>query len=78
MEKKQITSPLKAIRAYCLGCAGTSNEVKLCPVEKCELHEWRFGKNPYAKKREMTEEQRAAAVERLRKAREAKHENRDA
>jgi hypothetical protein len=77
MEKKQITSPLKAIRAYCLGCAGTSNEVKLCPAEKCELHEWRFGHNPF-RKSTMTEEQRAAAVERLRKAREAKHENRDA
>lgn len=77
MEKKQITSPLKAIRAYCLGCAGTSNEVKLCPAEKCELHVFRSGHNPF-RKSTMTEEQRAAAAERLRKAREAKHENRDA
>ena len=75
MEKKQITSPLKAIRAYCLGCAGTSNEVKLCPVEKCELFMFRSGHNPF-RKSTMTEEQRAAAAERLRKAREAQNEKR--
>lgn len=77
MEKKQITSPLKAIRAYCLGCAGTSNEVKLCPVEKCELFMFRLGHNPF-RKSTMTEEQRSAAAERLRKAREAQNEKRKA
>ena len=73
MQKKPITTPLRAIRAYCLDCAGTSNEVKLCPVEKCVLHEWRFGHNPFAKKREMTEEQRAAVAERFRQSRENKN-----
>lgn len=66
-----ITSPLKAIRAHCLECAGTTNEVSLCPIEGCPLYPFRFGKNPFRQKREMTEEQRIAAVERLAKAREA-------
>lgn len=72
-ESKIITSPIKAIRAKCLECSNNSaNEVKLCPVEKCALHPFRFGKNPYRTKREMTEEQLAAARERMQKANEAK------
>lgn len=48
-------SPLKAIRAKCLDCScGSSNEVKLCPVTKCALYPFRFGKNPYRKHREYT------------------------
>lgn len=67
-----ITSPVKAIRAFCLDCVGGSaNEVKLCPSTKCALRPFRFGKNPFTK-RELTDEQRAAAAERLRNAREAK------
>lgn len=46
MEKK-IISPLKAVRLKCLDCcSGSSNEVRLCPAEKCPLHPFRFGKNP--------------------------------
>jgi len=46
MEEKRI-SPLKAIRLKCLDCScGSSNEVKLCPAEKCPLYPFRFGKNP--------------------------------
>lgn len=46
----EITSPLKAIRAYCLDCCGgQANEVKLCPAEDCPLYPFRFGKNPYRK-----------------------------
>ena len=72
MEKK-LTNPVKAIRAFCMECVGGSaNEVKLCPSMRCPLHPFRFGRNPYRSKREMTEEQRAAAAERLRKAREEK------
>ena len=41
------SSPLKAIRAYCLGCScGSANEVKLCPIARCELYPFRFGHNP--------------------------------
>ena len=72
-EKKIITNPVKAIRAFCLDCmGGSSNEVKQCSTEDCPLWNFRFGKSPFRAKREMTEEQRAAAAERLRKAREAK------
>ena len=46
MEERRI-SPLKAIRLKCLDCCcGSAHEVKLCPVEKCPLHHYRFGKNP--------------------------------
>lgn len=38
-------TPLKAIRAKCLGCcAGSGKEVRLCPVERCSLHSLRLGK----------------------------------
>ena len=62
-------TPLEAIRAKCLDCAYDAQEVKLCPSVKCALHPFRFGKNPFIK-REMSEEQRKAAGERLKAARE--------
>lgn len=71
--EEYIQSPLKAIRANCLQCVGGSAyEVKTCTAKNCYLFPFRFGKNPYTKKREMTEEQRAAAADRLRAAREKK------
>ena len=40
-------SPLKAIRKNCLDCCnGSAKEVRLCPIEDCPLHQFRFGKNP--------------------------------
>ena len=40
-------TPMKAIRAKCLDCCcNSSNEVRLCAVEKCPLYPYRFGKNP--------------------------------
>lgn len=67
------TNPVKAIREKCLDCCcGQANEVKLCAIEQCALWPFRFGKNPYRQKREMSDEQRQAAVERLRRAREAR------
>jgi len=65
-------SALKQIRKHCLECCGTANEVKLCAVPNCALYEYRLGKSPNHKPRQMTDEQRAAAAERLRKARESK------
>lgn len=63
------TSPVKAIREFCLGCCGgSSNDVKSCTAPNCALFAFRFGKNPYIK-REMTEEQREAAKIRLAEAR---------
>lgn len=61
-------NPVKVIRAKCLDCcAGSAKEVDACPAEKCPLWRWRFGKNPYREKREMTEEQKAALKERMAK-----------
>lgn len=63
----KITSITKAVKAKCLDCcAGDRTEVKLCPAVNCPLHNFRFGKNPFRKKREYTEEQRKAMGERLR------------
>lgn len=61
-------SPLVAIRDKCLDCCCyDKNEVKLCTAKNCPLWEFRLGKNPYRKRKEMSEEQKAAASERLRK-----------
>lgn len=70
----EIKSPLKAIRAFCLDCCGgNANFVKECASKTCSLKSFRFGKNPYAK-REMSEEQRMAARERMKNARKAKEQ----
>lgn len=72
---EKIKSPVKAIRAKCLDCCcGQQLEVKLCPTEKCALWPFRFGKNPYRAKRELTEEQRAEIAERFMKNRREKRE----
>lgn len=61
-------TPLKAIRLKCLDCCcGSSYEVEQCPCEDCTLYPFRFGKNPFRKKRELTEEQRKELAERLAK-----------
>ena len=64
-------TPMKAIRAKCLDCNGTSNEVKLCPCTDCALWPFRLGKNPNIKPRNLTDEQRKAAAERLKNARDS-------
>lgn len=63
-------SPLKAIREKCIDCCcGQLAEVKQCPSVRCALHPFRMGKNPYRARREMTVEQRQAAIDRLSKIR---------
>ena len=42
-------TPLKAIRANCLACSGSSKEVAICTVPDCPLYIYRFGKNPNRK-----------------------------
>lgn len=67
-ELPKYRNPVKVMRAKCLDCCGGSmKEVELCPAEKCPLHKWRFGKNPYRAKRELTDEQKAAMRERMAK-----------
>lgn len=67
------TSRGDAIRAMCLQCMGGSpHEVRLCVSSTCPLFAFRMGTDPWREKREMTEEQRQAAAERLARAREAR------
>lgn len=62
-----ITNPVKAIRAKCIDCmCGQVTEVQLCTCTDCALYPFRMGKNPYRKKQEYTEEQKAALAQRLR------------
>jgi len=69
-----MNTPMKAIKAKCIDCSGgSSREVKLCIVESCPLFYFRLGKNPNRKPSKMTDEQKVAAAERLKKAREAKN-----
>ena len=76
-QTKIITSPIKAIRAKCLDCCcGQANEVKLCTCKDCPLYAFRFGKNPY-NTRQLTDEQRKAASERMKKVAEARKANKD-
>ena len=73
MEK--ITSPLKAIKAFCVDCMGGQvTYVKDCTSTNCPLYEFRFGKNPY-NTRQLTDEQRQAASERMKKVAEARKAN---
>lgn len=63
-------TPIKAIRQYCLECCYDSpNEVRICNITDCPLYPYRLGHNPN-RKNNMTEEQKEALRERLRKARE--------
>lgn len=69
------TSPLKAIREHCIECCGGSaHEVKLCATGRCPLYAFRFGKNPYRKPREMSEQEKEALRDRLANARK-QHRN---
>ena len=71
-------SPLKAIKEKCLDCCcWQAYEVRICDMNDCPLHPFRLGKHPKGStnRKPMTEEQRAAAAERLKIAREAKNKN---
>ena len=64
------TNPVKAIREKCLDCTCNQiSEITDCPIKSCALYAFRFGKNPYRAKRELTDEQKEAASQRLIKAR---------
>lgn len=67
---KVIEKPLDAIYEKCLDCSVyDEKEVKLCACTSCSLWPFRFGTNPYHRKRELTEEQRKAAAERVKNVR---------
>jgi len=70
---KKITSPLKAIRAKCLDCSNDSpQEVRSCNITGCSLHDFRMGKNPHRKSRELSPAQIKEMSERLSRARKSK------
>ena len=76
MSEDKIPSLLKSVRKKCLECSGDSRqEVKECPITSCALYPYRLGRNPNRKGRELTEEQKLAAKERLAKARARKSKN---
>jgi hypothetical protein len=51
---------------------GQTSEVKECPIVKCPLYPFRFGKNPYRQRREMSEEQKQVLADRLKEARNSR------
>lgn len=46
---KEIRTPVKAIRAFCIECAGADSKmyIKTCGGNNCPLFPFRFGVNPY-------------------------------
>lgn len=71
-----LKNPVKAIRAYCIGCMGGQvSEVEKCWAEHCELFPFRMGKNPYRAERVYTPEQRAAMAQRLADSRKKSQES---
>lgn len=67
---KTLEKPLDAIKEKCLDCSVyDEDEVKLCTCTSCTLWPFRFGTNPYRGTRNLSEEQRAAAAERMKSVR---------
>ena len=70
------TPTLKVIKKYCLWCmCDQPNEVKLCPSKDCPLYPFREGKNPFASKKEYSEEELEKKRESMKKARQSKSRN---
>lgn len=68
--KTSNPNPVKAIRLKCLDCcAGSSQEVDKCTAKKCPIYPFRYGKNPFRTKREMSEEQKERLKEQLARGR---------
>ena len=65
-EVYENTNVLRAIKLKCLDCSTYNiNEIKECPVNKCPLYPFRLGKNPFRKKKELSEEERTKLSERM-------------
>ena len=68
--KPKSTSPLDAIKDFCMECCGYQrDEVKTCSAPMCPLYDFRFGKNPYRKTKDYTEEELEKMRERIANAR---------
>lgn len=66
-EVSENTNVTRAIKLKCLDCSTYNiNEIKECPVKECPLYPFRLGKNPFRKKKELSEEERHKLSERMR------------
>lgn len=73
---KVIEKPLDAIYEKCLDCSVyDKNEVKLCPCTDCVLWPFRFGTNPYTRKRNISNEAREKLSKNMSRVRESKENN---
>lgn len=64
------TNPTKVIRLKCRDCTNNQvTEIDNCTVKTCPLFAWRFGKNPYRAKVEMSAERKEQMGNHLKKAR---------
>jgi hypothetical protein len=71
---RKVKKPLKAIRFFCAECMGMDRHnprspfpqdaIRLCTDPMCPLFDFRMGKNPFMK-RELTEDQKKVARDRL-------------
>ena len=74
---RKARTPLKAIKLQCQECMGLDrreknpvkpyDDIRNCTAPMCPLFDFRFGKNPFMKRR-LTKEQRDVAVKRLKTA----------
>lgn len=66
--ERALKSPLKNIELFCLICVGGSRkDVETCTSPSCPHYNLRLGKNPFRTSRELTQEQKQAATERMKK-----------
>lgn len=61
-KRRARRNPLKAIRAKCLECCGSSpKEVRLCSDVDCPLHPFRFGQKPLLRRKKYVSRRNRAA-----------------
>lgn len=73
IERARVSqNPLHVIRAHCIICIGEGSPNDCTSKDDCMLYPFRMGKNPRRIVRELTQEQREAAVKRLAAMRLAK------
>ena len=69
----EADTPMAVMRAKCLDCcAGQESEIRKCVAIACAIWPYRMSANPFRAKRSMTDEQRAEAGDRLKRARAGK------
>ena len=69
---KQCTNPLKAIKAFCAECIGSTQTGKECAHAPCPLFDFREGKNPRKQPKKLTEARRRQMAENMVRVRSMK------